>query len=67
MRMEANINLSVTVDISNLAEDIVSQMDYQQTMRLIQTIDERYADWQFTENMYIYFKELHEIYLKEKV
>jgi hypothetical protein len=61
----SSVFLHIEMDRERLLE-AVADMDKDVLLQLIKDIDDRQADWDFTEALHDHFSTLHETYLKEK-
>jgi hypothetical protein len=63
----AQVGLCHTISLKDLAEEIRdSILDRPALISFIKQIDTDMQDWDFTEELYRYFKELHEEYKEEQ-
>ena len=56
---------SVTVDLDDLADDLLRYLDTEEIVEFIAELDLVAADWNLTERLYKYFKAQHKIFKAE--
>lgn len=65
---DTTIKFNVSIPIDDIIDSLVYNNDisFDELIEVIKQIDLSVADWGFTENLYEYFKQCHEDYLKEE-
>ena len=61
-----NINLNANINLFDILDSLSSDLDYEELLDFIKELDLKIADWDFTEQLYNYFKKQHEIFLEEE-
>lgn len=62
---ERSLHLAVKVPIEHIIEVAVEDSDYDTVIGMIKSIDERMADWDFTNRLWAYFAEKRRIFETE--
>ena len=61
----SKLYMGVEMDLDVLVETLASNMNDRDLLRFVKNLENRVSSWEFSEALYVYFKELHSKYVAQ--